>query len=55
MLLHYLVKVENPKLLPNFHVKPDNECVELKFTVTSYVTCHKNIALMILLKYVYNT
>jgi len=24
MLLHYLVKVENPKMLPNFHVKRDN-------------------------------
>jgi len=26
----------------------------LKFNARSYVTCHKNIALMILLKYVYN-
>jgi len=24
MLLHYLVKVENPKVLPNFHVERDN-------------------------------
>jgi len=24
MLLHYLVKVENPKMLPNFHVERDN-------------------------------
>jgi len=24
MLLHYLVKFENPKLLPNFHVERDN-------------------------------
>ena len=24
MLLHYLVKVENRKMLPNFHVEPDN-------------------------------
>ena len=23
MLLHYLVKVENPKMLPNFHVQRD--------------------------------
>jgi len=21
---HYLVKVENPKMLPNFHIEPDN-------------------------------
>jgi len=24
MLLHYLVKVENPKILPNLHVNRDN-------------------------------
>jgi len=24
MLLHYLVKVENPKMLQNFHVEPDD-------------------------------
>jgi len=24
MLLHYLVKVENPKMLPNFHVERDS-------------------------------
>jgi len=24
MLLHYLVEVENPKMLPNFHVERDN-------------------------------
>jgi len=24
MLLHYLVKFENPKMLPNFHVERDN-------------------------------
>ena len=24
MLLHYLVKVENPKMLPNFYVEPDS-------------------------------
>ena len=24
MLLHYLVKVENPKMLPTFHVERDN-------------------------------
>jgi len=24
MLLHYFVKVENPKILPNFHVERDN-------------------------------
>jgi len=27
MLLHYLVKVENPKMLPNFHVERDNKYV----------------------------
>jgi len=26
MLLHYLVKVENPQMLPNFHVERD-KCV----------------------------
>jgi len=40
MLLHYVVKFENPKMLPNVHV----------FNVRSYITCHKNIKLMILLK-----
>jgi len=29
--------------------------MNLKFNVRSSVTCHKNITLMILLKYVYNT
>jgi len=24
MLLHYRVKIENPKMLPNFHVERDN-------------------------------
>jgi len=24
ILLHYLVKFENPKILPNFHVERDN-------------------------------
>ena len=24
MLLHYLVKLENPKMLPNFHTERDN-------------------------------
>jgi len=24
MLLHYLVKFKNPKMLPNFHVERDN-------------------------------
>jgi len=43
MLLHYLVKVDNRIFFPNFHVERDNN-----------VTCHKNIALMILLEYVYN-
>jgi len=27
MLLHYLVKVENPKMLPNFHDERDNQYV----------------------------
>jgi len=55
MLLHYLVKFENPKMLPNFHLERDDQYVQLKFNVRSYVTCHKNIALLILLKSVYNT
>ena len=43
VLLHYIVKVKNPKILLN-----------IQFNVRSYVTSHKNIALMILLKYLYN-
>ena len=38
----------------NFHVECSNQYVYLKFNVSSYLTYHKNIALMILLKYVYN-
>ena len=54
MLLHYLVKFENAKMLPNFHVECDNYYVQLKFNVRSYVSCHKNIILMILLRHMYN-
>jgi len=54
MLLHYLVKFENPKMLPNFHTEHDSWCVQQKFNARCYVNYHKNIVLMVLLKYVYN-
>jgi len=39
-------------MLPNFHVERNNLYVYVKFNVISYVTCQKNITLLILLKYV---
>jgi len=58
MLLHYFVKVEK---LPNLHVEGNNmfnqnlmRDLMIKF-ISHNVTYHKNIPLLILLKYVYNT
>ena len=39
ILLHYLVKFENPKLLPNFYVEYDN--ILTKIIMRFYVACYK--------------
>jgi len=54
MLLHYLLKVENLNVT-KFPRRKWQLIYLTKFNARSYVTCHKNITLMILLKYVYNT
>jgi len=54
ILLHYLVKFENSNVTEFSRWTWQLICLS-KFTVRSYATCHKNIALLILLKYVYNT
>ena len=62
---------KSKKMLPNHESRKSKKCYQifttidklmmmmmmmnLKFNLRSSVTCHKNITLMILLKYVYNT
>jgi len=53
VLLHYLVKFENPKCYQIFTLKNLN-LIFKKINVRFYVNCHKNTILMILLNYVYN-
>jgi len=49
------MSVSTTKLIVRYiNTLPFTFYVYLKFNVSFYVTCHKNITLLILLKYVYN-
>jgi len=51
VLLHYPCEIQKCYGIFMLNVTINRAYVSLKFNVRSYLTCHKNIALMILLKY----